>query len=118
MTWCDGRRDLPFVTVIIRAATRPPLRLLTVGEIMVYEATNLPFPPPPSPPQSPVLPLAPPPPMTPGAAILPVAPFHHVLHGLLMTVAFGFLFPSAAVMPRFWRRAFLKADSACSSGDE
>ena len=30
MFWCGGRSDLPYVTLILRAANGPPLRLLSV----------------------------------------------------------------------------------------
>ena len=36
MTWCGARSDLPYVTLIVRAAAAPPTRLLSLGELMVY----------------------------------------------------------------------------------
>ena len=40
MIWC-GRtttNNLPYVTVILRAASSPPIRLLSIGEMYVYQA--------------------------------------------------------------------------------
>ena len=61
MTWCGGRDDLPYVTVVIREAARTGFRILALGEIKVYAAPDAPHPPPPSP----LVPPLPPPPSPP-----------------------------------------------------
>ena len=37
-TWCGGRSDLPFITIVIRARDRSGVRLLSVGEVVAYAA--------------------------------------------------------------------------------
>ena len=72
MTWCGGRNDLPYVTLIIRAAATP-VRLLSVGEIRVFQSDlPLPTPPPPS---------APFPPAQPGASYRSVVDVQFSMNG-------------------------------------
>ena len=75
MIWCGGASNLRYVTLVIRAAAAPPVRVLSPTEVKVYMRAMPPSPPPPSPPT----------PLPPGGAYVPAVQTQMTIAGDVST---------------------------------